>query len=70
MKVYTVGQAAKLCNVAPRTVANWMDSGNLAGYRLPMSAARRIPHDSLVTFLRQHNMPQATEVETAVIESK
>jgi uncharacterized membrane protein YcaP (DUF421 family) len=47
-----------------------MDSGNLAGYRLPMSAARRIPHDSLVTFLRQHNMPQATEVETAVIESK
>jgi two-component system response regulator RpaA len=70
MKVYTVGQAARLCNVAPRTVAKWMDSGNLSGYRLPMSADRRIPHDSLVRFLRQHNMPQAAEVETAVIEAK
>lgn len=62
MKVYTVGQAAKLCNVAPRTVVKWMDAGHLRGYRLPASQDRRIPHEFLLAFLREHKMPQADEL--------
>jgi hypothetical protein len=33
----TTGKAAKLLGVAPRTVAQWMDKGLLAGHRLPNS---------------------------------
>ncbi|MFM7043497.1 MAG: response regulator, partial [Planctomycetaceae bacterium] len=27
MKVFTTGQVAKICKVAPRTVSKWFDSG-------------------------------------------
>ena len=29
MKVFTTGQVAKICKVAPRTVSKWFDSGRL-----------------------------------------
>ena len=35
MKVFTTGQVAKICKVAPRTVSKWFDSGRLK--RLPDS---------------------------------
>ena len=35
MKVFTTGQVAKICKVAPRTVSKWFDSGRLKGYRIP-----------------------------------
>ncbi len=28
MKVFTTGQVAKICKVAPRTVSKWFDSAN------------------------------------------
>src|SRR5262249_14744586 len=34
-KVFTTGQVAKICKVAPRTVSKWFDSGRLRGYRIP-----------------------------------
>ena len=37
MKVFTTGQVAKICKVAPRTVSKWFDSGRLRGYRIPGS---------------------------------
>ena len=37
MKVFTTGQVAKICKVAPRTVSKWFDSGRLKGYRIPGS---------------------------------
>ena len=43
MKVFTTGQVAKICKVAPRTVSKWFDSGRLKGYRIPGSQDRRIP---------------------------
>jgi excisionase family DNA binding protein len=55
--VLTTGQVAKICNVAPRTVSKWFDSGQLRGYRIPGSKDRRIPADQLVRFMRAHNMP-------------
>ena len=40
--VLTTGEVAKICNVAPRTVSKWFDSGALHGYRIPGSKDRRI----------------------------
>lgn len=55
--VLTTGEVAKICNVAPRTVSKWFDTGQLKGYRIPGSKDRRIPVDELVQFMRLHNMP-------------
>ena len=55
--VYTTGDVARICQVAPRTVSKWFDTGRLKGYRSPGSLDRRIPRDSLVEFMRSHGMP-------------
>ncbi len=55
--VLTTGQVAKLCNVAPRTVSKWFDTGQLRGYRIPGSKDRRIPVSQLVRFMKAHGMP-------------
>jgi len=57
MKVFTTGQVAKICKVAPRTVSKWFDSGRLRGYRVPGSQNRRIPREYLIKFLKEHGMP-------------
>lgn len=56
-KVFTTGQVAKICQVAPRTVSKWFDSGKLRGYRIPGSQDRRIPRENLIRFLKDNNMP-------------
>ncbi len=56
-KVFTTGQVAKICKVAPRTVSKWFDSGRLRGYRIPGSQDRRIPREHLIKFLKEHGMP-------------
>jgi excisionase family DNA binding protein len=58
--VLTTGQVAQICNVAPRTVTKWFDSGRLRGYRIPGSRDRRIPVSELIRFMKAHNIP--TEV--------
>ncbi len=55
--VFTTGQVAKICKVAPRTVSKWFDSGRLKGYRIPGSQDRRIPREHLIRFLKEHGMP-------------
>jgi len=55
--VFTTGQVAKICKVAPRTVSKWFDSGKLRGYRIPGSQDRRIPREHLIRFLKEHEMP-------------
>jgi len=55
--VLTTGEVARICNVAPRTVSKWFDSGALRGYRIPGSKDRRIPLNQLIRFMKQHNMP-------------
>jgi excisionase family DNA binding protein len=55
--VLTTGDVAKICNVAPRTVSKWFDSGQLKGYRIPGSKDRRIPVSELIRFMKMHNMP-------------
>ncbi|MBX3375680.1 MAG: response regulator [Phycisphaeraceae bacterium] len=55
--VLTTGEVAKICNVAPRTVSKWFDSGSLRGYRIPGSKDRRIPMSELIKFMRAHGIP-------------
>lgn len=55
--VLTTGDVAKICNVAPRTVSKWFDSGQLKGYRIPGSKDRRIPLNELLRFMKANNMP-------------
>src|SRR6516164_6321384 len=55
--VFTTGQVAKICQVAPRTVSKWFDTHKLKGYRIPGSQDRRIPRDSLIRFLKENKMP-------------
>jgi excisionase family DNA binding protein len=55
--VLTTGEVAKICNVAPRTVSKWFDSGQLKGYRIPGSKDRRIPVSGLVQFMKDHGIP-------------
>jgi excisionase family DNA binding protein len=62
---FTIVQVARLCQVAPRTVGKWFDSGRLKGVRIRSSGQRRVPRAALVRFLKEHNMPlgelEATE---------
>lgn len=55
--IFTTGQVAKICKVAPRTVSKWFDSGRIQGYRIPGSQDRRIPRAHLIEFLRKHGLP-------------
>ncbi|MCC7387402.1 MAG: response regulator [Phycisphaerales bacterium] len=55
--VLTTGEVAKICNVAPRTVSKWFDSGSLKGYRIPGSKDRRIPLGELRKFMKAHGIP-------------
>lgn len=55
--VFTTGEIAKICSVAPRTVSKWFDSGQLRGYRIPGSRDRRVPVEQLIRFMRAHDIP-------------
>jgi len=55
--VFTTGDIARICRVAPRTALNWLYSGLLGGYRLPLSRDWRVTRESLVRFLEENGMP-------------
>lgn len=55
--VFTTGQVAKICHVAPRTVTKWFDEGRIKGYRVPGSQDRRITRDALARFLKDNGFP-------------
>jgi two-component system response regulator RpaA len=56
-KVYRTGEIAKMFRVSAHTVAKWVDTGLLKGYRLPGSQDRRIKADDLREFLIANDMP-------------
>lgn len=56
LKLFTTGDVAELCKVAPRTVSKWFDSGRLRGFRIPGSLDRRIPREHLIRFLKENDM--------------
>lgn len=54
---YTTSQAAQICGVSVRTLKRWLDRGELAGYRLPLSGDWRIPREDLFAFMQRHALP-------------
>lgn len=55
--ILTTGQVAKVCRVAPRTVAKWVDAGMIPGsYRIPGSTDRRIPAVGVRDFMQRNGM--------------
>jgi two-component system response regulator RpaA len=61
--VFTTGEAAKICNVSQQTVIRCFDRGELRGFRIPGSTARRIPREELIRFMQKH------EISTRVLEA-
>jgi len=56
-KIFTTGDVARICRVTINTVVKWFDSGDMGGYRIPSSGARRIPRKDLMDFMREFNFP-------------
>ncbi|UCE62328.1 MAG: response regulator [Phycisphaerales bacterium] len=55
--VYTTGEVAQICKVSQQTVIRCFDSGRLKGFRVPGSRFRRIPRDSLISFMKANQIP-------------
>lgn len=54
--VFTVFTASKHCNVSPKTIINWIDSGHIPAYRT-VGGHRRIKRADLETFMRRQGIP-------------
>lgn len=59
-KVFTTGEAAKVCKVSQQTIIRCFDSGRLNGFRVPGSRFRRIPREELIRFMRENDIPLET----------
>ena len=55
-------RVARVCQVSPATVANWIDQGLLKGHKTP-TGRRRVDAQDLTSFLRAHAMAVPTELE-------
>ncbi|HYT04321.1 MAG TPA: response regulator [Gemmatimonadales bacterium] len=55
-------RVARVCQVSPATVANWIDQGLLKGHKTP-TGRRRVDADDLAAFLRAHAMAVPPELE-------
>ena len=53
---------ARVCQVSPATVANWIDQGLLKGHKTP-TGRRRVEADDLAAFLRAHAMAVPPELD-------
>lgn len=63
MKVYSVSDVARICNVSLTTVIAWFDKGLLKGHRTPGNLERRIPQEHLIEFMKEHNLTIPAELE-------
>jgi len=55
--VFTTGEVAKICRVAPRTASKWCDAGRIGAFRIPGSKDRRIPREALLHFMESSGFP-------------
>lgn len=65
-KVFTTGQIATICKVAPRTVGKWCDAenGGLKCTRIPGNRKdRRVERSDLIEFLKRKRMKIPPELE-------
>ena len=55
-EVLTVFQASKHCNVSPKTIINWVESGHISAYKT-VGGHRRIKRGDLVEFMKKQGIP-------------
>ncbi len=60
---YRTGEIAKMLGFAPRTIAKWVDSGLLPGFKIPGSTHRRVVHEDLVKFVFKYGIPLHPKLE-------
>jgi len=56
-ELYTTGEAADICSLSQQTIIRCFDSGRLRGFRIPGSRFRKMPHDSLLKFMKENSIP-------------
>lgn len=56
--VFTTFEAARICDVTPVTIQNWIDKGWLRAYRTP-GGHRRVEREALLAFLESRGVPHA-----------
>ncbi len=56
-QAYSTGEAAQICGISQQTIIRCFDRGQLKGFLVPGSKFRRIPRDSLVTFMKKNSIP-------------
>lgn len=56
-QVFTTGEVAQICKVSQQTVIRCFDSSKLKGFRVPGSRFRRIPRESLISFMKENQIP-------------
>ncbi|WP_261841209.1 response regulator [Aliamphritea ceti] len=61
MQTLTSGVIASLCNVNPRTVLRWINSGKLKAFRLP-GGNHRILEADFINFLQENSLPIPAEL--------
>ena len=54
--ILTVFKASQQCNVSPKTIINWIESGHIAAYKT-VGGHRRIKKSDLVAFMTKQGIP-------------
>jgi len=54
--ILTVFKASKYCNVSPKTIINWIESGHISAYKT-VGGHRRIEKADLVDFMTKQGIP-------------
>ncbi len=54
--ILTVFKASKQCNVSPKTIINWIESGHIIAYKT-VGGHRRIKQSDLVAFMIKQGIP-------------
>jgi len=62
--ILTVFKASKQCNVSPKTIINWIESGHITAYKT-VGGHRRIKQSDLAAFMTKQGIPipEDTSVE-------
>ncbi len=65
--ILTVFKASKQCNVSPKTIINWIESGHISAYKT-VGGHRRIKQSDLVAFMIKQGIPipEDTSVEERI----
>lgn len=68
-KIFSTFEVAKMLELSPGTVANWVDAGRLKAYNT-LGGHRRIKAEDLKTFLEENKIPAPKELSERLYTAK